>query len=101
VARTPCGWHPEDIKAELRKRHGPITKLSLEWGHARNAITHTLRDPNHSKRVELKIAEALDVSPHVLWPARWSTDGTPLPRSIDFDPIPGARVRNSQNQKAA
>lgn len=98
---TPAGWHPEDIKAELRKRFGPITTLAVAWGVGRGAISETIRRHDYSQRLEQKIAEALGVAPHVLWPARWSPDGTSLPRTNSFDPIAGIPVKNSQNARAA
>jgi Ner family transcriptional regulator len=101
LARIPTGWHPENIKAGLRMARGPITTLSEEWGFNRNAITLTLRRHDYSQKVERLIATTLDVPLHEIWPARWSKDGTPLPRSSGFDPIPTPRVRNSQNAKAA
>lgn len=101
MARTPTGWHPEDIKAELRKRYGPITKLSVSWDAGRNAVTETIRRHDYSQRIEKKIAEALDVDPHVIWPRRWAPDGTPLPRTNSFDAIPMPTRPNSQNAKAA
>ena len=101
MARSPVGWQPEKIKTELRLRHGPITTLSVTWGYARVAITQCLRRPDFSRNVERKIAEALDVPLHELWPSRWRPDGTWLPRCSDFDPIPSPRVQNSQKRQAA
>lgn len=75
-------WHAEDIKAALRRRHGPITHLSRAWGYGHSAITSTLTRSDYSVRLELRIAQALDLSPHVLWPKRWRPDGTPLPRPV-------------------
>jgi Ner family transcriptional regulator len=76
-----AGWHREDIKAGLRKRHGPITALSVAWGYNRGAITNTLLRPDFSPSVEQRIAEALGEHPHTLWPDRWTPEGTPRPRS--------------------
>ena len=101
MARTPTGWHPEDIKARLRILYGPITTLSEAWGFNRNAITLTLKRHDYSQKVEAKIGEALGVPLHQLWPARWSPAGTPLPRSNTFDPIELPPRPNSQNARAA
>ena len=87
--RPGQGWHPEDIKAALRKRYGAITHLSVRWGYATSHITQAIRKSNYSRRVELRIAEALDLLPHILWPDRWSPDGKPLPRPRN--PAPGNR----------
>ena len=74
-------WHREDIKAELRKRFGSVVKLSAEWGYARSAISHVLTTPCFSMPLERRIAAALGVPLHTLWPDRWTPEGAPLPRS--------------------
>lgn len=78
----PQVWHPEDIKAALRKQHGAITHLSVAWGYARGAITNALARPDYSPAIELRIAEALNLSPYALWPDRWTPAGRPRPRSV-------------------
>lgn len=79
----PQVWHREDIKAELRKRLGPITLLSRAWGYSTAAITNTLLRPDYSPAIEQRIAEALGQHPHALWPDRWTPEGTPRPRSTN------------------
>jgi len=79
MALRPKGWHPEDIKAALRKKHGSITRLAERWGYHRTAISTVLRRPGASAPVELRIAQALDLSPHILWPDRWSPEGALRP----------------------
>jgi Ner family transcriptional regulator len=74
------GWHVEDIKAELRKRFGEMTSLATSWGYSRAAISVTLAT-DHSQVLERRIAEALQVPLHELWPDRWNPDGTSRPRS--------------------
>lgn len=81
MARKPIVWHPENIKAELRKQFGSLCHLSESWGLHRTAISNTLHRPMDSKQTEKRIAKALGVPLHVLWPDRWSEEGTPLPRS--------------------
>lgn len=80
MAQPAPGWHPEDIKAALRKKHGPIGHLSRTWGFNQAAISKVLRFPSESITVERLIAAALNVSPHELWPDRWTKRGEPLPR---------------------
>ena len=75
------GWHREDIKAELRKRLGPITVLSQAWGYGRSGITNALARHDYSPAIERRIAEAIDQQPHTLWPDRWTPEGVPRPRS--------------------
>ena len=78
---TRKGWHPEDVKAALRKRYGSITALSVSWGFNPAAISAAFIPGRRSSPVERRIAAALDVSPFVIWPDRWSPDGKPLPRA--------------------
>lgn len=70
-----AGWHPEDIKAALRKRFGPISHLSVAWGYHPSAISAAITGPGRASGVEMRIAEALGVTPHTLWPDRWTPDG--------------------------
>jgi len=73
------GWHTEDIKAALRKRHGTLTRLCRQWGLSPSAISTALLPYGRLWTVEQRIADALGVHPHTLWPERWHPDGTPVP----------------------
>ena len=96
MARTPIGMHPEDIKAVLRRRFGFITDLSVEWGYDRSAISNTLVRPNYSQPVELRIAQALGLHPHAIWPDRWTAEGIPMPRkTARIIPLPQRQKRNA------
>jgi len=75
---TPQGWHVEDIKAALRKKFGALTHLSVRWGFHRTAISAAVTGKKRSSTIELRIARALKLPPHDLWPDRWSPDGRPL-----------------------
>lgn len=81
MARPREIWHLEDIKAELRKRHGAITHLSVAWGYSKKAISKVLADPCYSRPLERRIARALGVKPQVLWPERWDEKGATRHRS--------------------
>lgn len=70
-------WHREDIKAELRKRYGTLRALSTSWGMNGQAITHTLLRPNHHRPTARRIAQALDLSPHELWPSIFEPETSP------------------------
>jgi Ner family transcriptional regulator len=72
-----AGWHREDIKAALRKRHGSIANLAACWGVDASTISTVLRRPG-SSRIEKLIADAIGQAPHKLWPHRWTPDGVPL-----------------------
>ncbi|MCA3519357.1 MAG: helix-turn-helix domain-containing protein [Rhodobacter sp.] len=88
------GWHREDIKGALRKKHGPLYKLSSSWGYHPSTVTIALGTPGIAT-VERRIAADLGVPPHTLWPDRWSPEGRPLPRT----PNPSANRAPGQRQK--
>ena len=80
MARGHDVWHPEDIKAELRKRFGTLAAASIRWGYQRCAVPNAIGTGGYSTRIELRIADALGEKPWKLWPDRWDSDGVPLPR---------------------
>jgi Ner family transcriptional regulator len=99
MPRESQGWHPETIKSELRQRFGAITHLAKEWGRSRGAISAVLNRPDYSIRLEEQIAEALGVSPHVIWPDRWHPDGTPKKRVLGI--VPAGNSPGRQNPSHA
>jgi Ner family transcriptional regulator len=101
MARKPGIWHAEDIKAALRIRFGGICELSESWGLDPSAISNTLRRPFYSMRVERRIADALAVPLHELWPDRWKAGGAPLPRSISMNPNGAGSAGERQKKVAA
>jgi Ner family transcriptional regulator len=88
-------WHREDIKAELRKRYGTLCALSTGWGMNAQAITHTLLRPHHHKPTARRIAAALDLSPHDLWPSVFQ----PETCSVSAGRKPNRRSGDREQQK--
>jgi Ner family transcriptional regulator len=88
MARIKTKWHREDIKAELRKRNGSLTALSVKSGLHPSAIANALRRPGDSTRVERLIARELNVPLHELWPERWASSGERLPHKPNGSGIP-------------
>ena len=72
--------HPEHVKAALKIKHGPLTHLSRQWGFAPSLLSNLLAGRIRHMRLERRIAEDLETTPHALWPDRWSRDGEPLLR---------------------
>lgn len=95
------GWHPEDVKAALRKRFGSLHALTIEWGIDKSSISQVLRRPDKSARVERLIAAALGVAPYTIWPDRWTEQGERLPRAPLPIPAPGRASRSTQKREAA
>lgn len=70
MARSPrLKWHPEDIKAEIRKRGWSCSSLSRSAGFCRQAVNQALTRPWFA--VEQIISAAIDVPPETLWPERY------------------------------
>ncbi|QFR32425.1 helix-turn-helix transcriptional regulator [Ancylobacter sp. TS-1] len=70
--RSSRDWHPEDIKAAVRKtRYGSLVALSLAYGLPVHACRHACRTPNFHG--EMAIAEALGLSPRQIWPSRYES----------------------------
>jgi Ner family transcriptional regulator len=72
--------HPEDIKAELRKRKLTAVKLSEMAGISPSAIKEAFRRPQ--PKAEAAIATALKVNPYKLWPDRYLRNGQRRKRSV-------------------
>lgn len=77
IPTTPSqtGWHPEDIKAALRKRGLSLSSVSRRLGLDRDSARHALARP--WPRVERAIARALGVTPQEIWPDRYDAAGRP------------------------
>lgn len=73
------GWHPEDIKAAIRKRGQTLTGLAKAHGLPPANVRNATRSPVRSG--EVVIARFLDVPLHELWPDRWDALGNRLLRS--------------------
>ena len=71
------GWHREDIKAALRKRHGSLERLSRAWGYHKSTVAVALNPGSYIPTVERRIAEEMGEHPHALWPNRWTPEGHP------------------------
>jgi len=74
MAQPKKGWHPEDIKAAIRKTGITLTDLSLRHNlggcTVRAAILY-----NYCPAGERVIIDYLGVSPHKLWPERYDEHG--------------------------
>lgn len=70
--RGPRDWHPEDVKAAVRKtRFGSLAALSEAYGLPRHSCAHACHEPNFNG--EMAIAEALGLSPRRIWPSRYES----------------------------
>jgi len=67
-------WHPEDIKAAVRKKGTNLAQLSMSNGYNRDAAGLCLRKP--WRNLEVIIAHLLNVEPCQIWPQRYNSDGS-------------------------
>jgi len=82
-------WHPEDIKAALRKRGVTLTALSVKHGWAKGTAAVVLRRPAAS--VQAAIAAVIGKPPQAIWPSRYNADGTPRRRNQRRGETPAAQ----------
>lgn len=68
-------WHRVDIKAALEKAGYSLRQLSLQHGYAPGSLKNALDLPWPG--AEQIIARAIGVSPAVIWPSRYDTEGNP------------------------
>lgn len=71
-------WHPEDIKAAIRKRGMTLHALSRQAGCEASAARKALLRP--SPRLQAVIGRLLGVHPMVIWPSRYDETGAPRRR---------------------
>lgn len=69
------GWHPEIVKAEVRRRGITLTQLALDNDLSPAACRVALIRPFH--RAEQAIAAFIGVPARKIWPDRYDPDGTP------------------------
>lgn len=62
-------WHPEDIKAAIRKRGMTTSQLSRSNGLAESTLRNVFR--HHWPKGEKIIAEFLGLTPRDIWPSRY------------------------------
>ncbi|MDT7934406.1 MAG: helix-turn-helix domain-containing protein [Sphingomonadaceae bacterium] len=74
-------WHPEDIKAAIRKRDVTLRQVAEAHLLHRQVISLALHRPHGP--AERAIAKTLGLHPEVIWPSRYHPDGSrksPQPR---------------------
>ena len=69
-------WHPEDVKAAVRKTGATLTSLAVGHGLSESAVRRALISP--WPRVEAIIARHLGKKPQAIWPSRYDARGRPL-----------------------
>ncbi|MBF0646414.1 helix-turn-helix domain-containing protein [Desulfuromonas acetoxidans] len=71
----PSDWHPADIKAALEKKGFSLSRIAREHGYAPTSPSNVFR--RRWAAMEKIIANIVGVSPHIIWPSRYSDDSSP------------------------
>lgn len=73
MKRLVADMHPEDIKAQIRKRGQTLEGLARANLLSGQALRNALRVPVRAG--ELVIADFLGKPPQDIWPSRWDAEG--------------------------
>ncbi|SCA57189.1 conserved hypothetical protein [Candidatus Terasakiella magnetica] len=77
-----CNAHPEDVKAEVRKKVGSMAALARQHGVSDSVVRAALIRPQPTGNAI--IAECLDVPLHAIWPEWYGEDDKRIfPKSTD------------------
>lgn len=71
---SPGDWHPADIVAALHKRGLTLRKVAERCEVSPPAVIKALRERNLPS--ERRIAEAIGIPAHHIWPSRYNPDGS-------------------------
>lgn len=66
-------WHPADIVAAVHKRGLTLRKIAKQAGVSQTTVVKAMRQRNAPG--EVRIAKAIGVPPHIIWPSRYDPDG--------------------------
>jgi Ner family transcriptional regulator len=73
-----CNAHPEDVKAEVRKKVGSLAALAREHGVSDSVVRAALIRPQPTGNKI--IADCLGIPIHKIWPEWYTDDGKRLPQ---------------------
>ena len=77
-------WHPEDIKAAIRKKYRSVSILARANGYNNpSTFSNVFRMPY--PKVEKIIAKSLDTIPEEIWPSRYKDKPTPKFNTVEPD----------------
>lgn len=98
--KPPKGdWHPEDIKAAVRKKGTTLAELARAAGLQDRACNHALRYPHFWG--EMAIAECLSLSPRQIWPSRFTENGERRNPPLMVKPRPSGSPGHCEKQRVA
>ncbi|TVR06142.1 MAG: hypothetical protein EA385_16420, partial [Salinarimonadaceae bacterium] len=83
----------------IRKTGTSLKDLASAHGYDRTVMSHVMRKPWPA--VERIIARRIGVRPNVIWPSRYTSDGSPRPSTSTPENRPGRRRRHRQIEARA
>lgn len=99
MKQRPKDWHPEDIKAAVRKTGTTLSALSRAAGLSDGAAKRALETP--WPRAEAIIASCIGRRPQDIWPSRYDREGLPVKgRPVLVANIPSASAPTPHCQKS-
>lgn len=99
MTQRPTDWHPEDIKAAVRKTGTTMSALSRAAGLSVGAAKRALETP--WPRAEAIIASRLELKPQDIWPSRYDHDGSPKKgRPVAVTALRSASAQTPHRQKS-
>lgn len=97
ASAAPQDWHPEDIKAAVRKTGVSLSQLSVEAGYARSSLRMVLTRPWPAGQAI--IAARLREPPQKIWPSRYDPQtGEPLTGFFSTGVLRSRRALTPQRQ---
>lgn len=68
-------WHPEDVKAAIRKQGETIASLARRAGLSKQVVSAAIQSRS-SERAERIVAQCIGVSASKIWPSRYRANGS-------------------------
>lgn len=69
-------WSAAKIKYEVAKKGKTLYAVSLDAGLDKRNCSNAIAQPH--KKGEAALSDFLGVSPHIIWPSRYNSDGSRL-----------------------
>ena len=91
-------WHPEDVRAAIKKSGLSLAQLADKIGYSKAAVGKVLWQP--WPRVEALVAAHLGKRVTDIWPSRYDADGNPLPGPAGKPRIASTAASSSTHRKS-
>mgnify|MGYP003393723421 CR=1 FL=1 len=78
--------HPEDIKAEIRKKGSSLVDIAREMNVGPMTVSHVVHSRGVSRRVAQRISEVTGIPISRLWPGGYKAKQTKTAHVVDSSP---------------